>query len=164
MSGVPTSDQRAAPAISWKEYVRLDPGTYSAYCQWAKYYRDPAFHRWTCLLRFVVLGEFDLTAFGPVPLWLNLGNDQRPHAGRRSRYFAEWVRANGSGPLRGDRLSPRVFVHRMARIEVADTAGNAPYSVVRKIVEWETGLGPGHSVSKSHSQGRHELNTTSLED
>jgi hypothetical protein len=41
----------------------------------------------------------------------------------------------------------------MARVEIGDTEGPAPYSVVRRIIEWETGAS-GHSVSKSHSQGR----------
>jgi hypothetical protein len=36
------------------------------------------------------------------------------------------------------------------------TKGPAPYSVVRRIIEWETGF-PGHSVSKSTSQGRPEV-------
>jgi hypothetical protein len=46
-------------------------------------------------------------------------------------------------------------VDRIARVEVGDTSkGPVPYSVVKKILCWETGK-PRHSVSKSHSQGRH---------
>jgi len=78
----------------------------------------------------------------------------------------EWVRANGRPPSRGDRLSPRVFTRRMARVEVGDTdpeKSPVPYSVVRRIVSWETGTFPGHSVSKSHSQGRQCLKRTETE-
>jgi hypothetical protein len=45
----------------------------------------------------------------------------------------------------------------MARVEIGDSEGPAPYSVVRRIIEWETGL-TGNSVNKSHSQGRPRLN------
>lgn len=82
---------------------------------------------------------------------MNLGARDKPHAGRRKRYFKEWVRANGGPPARRDRLSPQVFVRRMARVEVDDTKGDAPYSVVRKIVSWETGPSFGVTQSSSHT-------------
>jgi hypothetical protein len=44
----------------------------------------------------------------------------------------------------------------MARVEVTDTKGSVPYSVVRQILSWETGPLLGQSVNKSHSQVRHE--------
>ena len=88
-----------------------------------------------------------------VPQWFPLGSRDKPRASRRGTYFPEWVRANGGPPPRRDRLSPSVFVHRMARVQVGDTDGPAPYSVVRRIIEWETGS-PGTSVSKSTSQGQ----------
>jgi hypothetical protein len=147
---VPQTD----PAILWRDYDRIVPGIYPAYCRWAKHYLDPGFNRWTCLLRFDVLSDDLMRVLATVPFWMNLGARDKPHAGRRKRYFKEWVRANGEPPARQDRLSPRVFTRRMARIEVGDTKSDAPYSVVRKILSWETGLASGHSVSKSHSQGR----------
>lgn len=149
---------RTEPAIQWQDYARIEPGIYPAFCGWAKQYRDPAFKRWTCLLRFDVLSSDLLRVIARVPFWMNLGARGQPHAGRRARYFAEWVRANGGPPTRHDRLSPRVFTTRMAQVEIGDTdpkKSPAPYSVVRKIVEWETGPLRGHSVNKSHSQGRH---------
>jgi hypothetical protein len=127
------------PAIQWRDYDRIEPGVYPAYCRWAKCYRDPEFKRWTCLLRFDVLSDDLLRVLARVPFWMNLGAHDRPDAGRRKRYFKEWVLANGEPPLRKDRLSPRVFTRRMARVEVGDTKGHAPYSVVRRIVAWETG-------------------------
>ncbi len=129
---------RDEPAIEWRDYDRIAPGVYRAYCRWASHYRDPEYKRWTCLLRFDLLADDLVRIVARVPLWMNLGEQVRPHAGRRSRYFAEWVRANGGPPTRQDRLSPRVFRGRMARVEVGDTKGDAPYSVVRKILSWET--------------------------
>ena len=149
----------AEPGIEWQDYPQIKPGLYVAYCFWAKSYRDRAFHRWTCMLRFKVLSENLLDVIATVPMWLSLGGNETPRAPRRGKFWAEWVRANGGRPERVDRLSPQVFVHRMARVEIADTAGDAPYSVVRKIVEWQTGAIPGNSVSKSHSQGRHREGT-----
>jgi hypothetical protein len=144
----------AQGAIGWIDYPRIPPGEYSAYCAWAGKYHDPAFRRWTCLLRFDVLRENGTDAIARIPMWLSLGNGDKPRASRRSNYLKEWVEANCGPPIREDRLSPRVFVHRIARIEVGDTTkGPVPYSVVKKILRWETGSW-GHSVSKSHSQGR----------
>jgi hypothetical protein len=141
--------------IEWSDYPRIAPGIYLAYCVWAKWYRDPGFKRWTCLLRFDVLSNEGLTVVARVPWWLDLGNGDKPHAGRRGRYFSVWILANGAAPTRGDRLSPSVFLHRMARVEIGDTACGVPYSVVRKILSWESGSVRGHFVSKSHSQERH---------
>jgi len=130
---------QSEPEIQWRDYDRIEPGIYPAYCRWGKHYRDPGFKRWTCLLRFDVLSDDLMRVLARVPLWMNLGARDKPHAGRRKRYFKEWVRANGEPPARRDRLSPKVFTGRMARIEIGDTQGEAPYSVVRKIVSWETG-------------------------
>jgi hypothetical protein len=155
---------RCEPEIEWRDYPRIQPGSYSAYCRFAKHYRDPGFRRWACLMRFDVFSEDRLHLLACVPCWLNLSNGEKPHAGRRSRYFAEWVRANGA-PTRGDRLSPRLFVGRMALVEIGDTdptKSPAPYSIVRKILGWETGGISGHSVNKSHSQGRHGLEAAGL--
>jgi hypothetical protein len=76
-----------------------------------------------------------------------LGAGDKPQASRRGKYLPEWIRANGGPPAHGDRLSPNVFVRRYAQVEIGDTRGSAPYPVVRKIIEWETGS-PGHSVSQ----------------
>jgi hypothetical protein len=139
----------AEPEIerAFSEGVRIASGTYLAYCRGARVYRDPGFQRWTCLLRFDVLtngGEF----MAAVPMWMNLGRAQKASVSRRSIYLAEWVKANGGPPTRADRLSPRVFTRRMARVDVADTRGPIPYSVVRRILSWETVL-PSQAVNKS---------------
>ncbi len=155
-----TRERRANPEIQWREYPLIDSREYPAYCRWAKPYRDPAFNRWTCLLRWDVLTDDLLTVIASVPYWLSLGSREKPWASRRGNYLKEWVRANGGPPARRDRLSSRVFVNRMARVLVGGTdpeKSPVPYSVVRKIVSWETGAIWGNSVNQSHSQGRQRL-------
>jgi hypothetical protein len=140
--------------IEWTEYPLLPPGEYPAYCASVRTYRDPAFKRWTCLLQWDVLTPDLVQVKARVPMWLPVGQGNKPHASRRGRYALEWVNANGGPPVRGDRLSPRVFTRRIARVEIADTTkGPMPYSVVKKILRWET----GHSINKSHNQGRQAI-------
>jgi len=121
------------------EYPRIAPGNYEAYCRGGQIYRDPGYRRWTCLLRFDVLTEGG-ECIASVPMWLNLGGEAKPRASRRSFYFREWSKASGAPPARRGRLSPKVFARRIARVEVGDTVGPYPYSVVRQILTWETGL------------------------
>jgi hypothetical protein len=148
--------QPEGAAIEWKEYPRISPGEYLAHCYWGKRYRDPGFKRWTCLLRWNVLSDdAQRIVCECVPLWFALGERVKPHASRRSRYLAEWVRANDGPPGRGDRLSPNIFTRRIAKVEIGDAKSPAPYSVVRRIIRWETGPSR-HSVSKSTSQDRPE--------
>jgi hypothetical protein len=150
-----TAASRAA--YYWACISTHPPGVYRAYCKWGKQYRDPGFRRWVCLLRWDVLTDDLLRVIACVPQWLPLGNRHKARASRRGKYLPEWIRANGGPPARRDRLSPEVFVHRIARVEIGDTDGLVPYSVVRRIIEWETGSS-GTSVSKSHSQGRPGIN------
>jgi hypothetical protein len=139
--------------VQWDNYARLEPGEYSAYCRSARWYRDPQFRRWTCLLRFDLLSADMMPPLATVPFWMNGGNREKPRAGRRSRYFAEWINAFGRPPTRTDRLTPRVFTRRMARVVIHDTKGPAPYSVVGKILSWDTGLS-SESISQQVSQSR----------
>jgi hypothetical protein len=127
------------PDVVWGDYVRLEPGNYQAYCKRANWYWDPSYKRWTCLLLFDVLATNLNDSLGTIPLWFNGGDKDKPRAGRRGLYLSEWVRANGGPPVRKDRLSPKVFIKRMAHIQVGDTKGSMPYSVVRQILNWNTG-------------------------
>jgi hypothetical protein len=149
--------------IQWQDYDRIEPGAYPAYCRWAKRYFDRGFKRWTCLLRFDVLSSDFMQVIARVPMWLNLGAKDKPHAGRRRRYFAEWVRANGGAPHRTDRLSPDVFTRRIARVEVADTKSDAPYSKVSKILSWETGGSLSHLVTQSRTASVKAVEVMKLE-
>jgi hypothetical protein len=89
-------------------------------------------------------------------MFISLGERAKPHASRRGKYWNEWIRANGGPPRRGDRLSPKIFKGRVARIQVADTDSAAAYSTVRSIISFETGasLSFSHVVSQSGSQVR----------
>jgi hypothetical protein len=118
------------PAVEWTEYPRIKPGDYPAYCAWAKWYWDTSYNRWTCLLKFKVFSANHMDTLATVPMWLNGGTGERPRTGRRTLYFPAWVKANGGPPARKDRLSPSVFVRRMARVRVADTIRDAPMNVV----------------------------------
>ena len=139
------------PAVKWADYPRIEPGVYRAYCKKAHWYWERGFKRWTCILLFDVLDGNLESRFGTVPIWFNGGNGDAPQTGRRTRYFAEWVKANGKPPPRKDRLSPKAFAKRMAKVRVGDTTkGIAPYSIVLEILEWST----GQPVNQSHSQGR----------
>lgn len=144
-------------------YERIAPGEYLAYCRTARLYRDPQFKRWTCLLRWEVFDESGLKVIGHIPQWISLGQPRsrdtnKAHASRRSAYWREWIRAKGTPPTRVDRLSPSVFARRMGRVLVRDTAGLAPYSVVDRILTYETGApdeSPSHPVTH---QGWHSGN------
>lgn len=133
---------KSPPAVEWTDYPRLVPGTYAAYCRAARWYRDPVYKRWVCLLRFDVLAPDRSTSLGSVPLWLNGGSGAAPRASRRGRYLELWVQANGAPPIRRDKLSPAVFTKRIARVKIGDTKGPVPYSVIREIVAFETGGKP----------------------
>lgn len=149
--------------IGWTEYPRIAPGDYPAYCAYARTYLDRGFKRWTCLLQWDVLASDLVQVKARIPMWLALGEGKKPHASRRGLYAQEWVKAHGGPPTRGDRLSPRVFTRRIARVQIADTTnGPMPYSVVKKILRWDTGS-PSHSISKSHNQGRQALTRSRTE-
>ena len=130
------------PAVEWtdSDYPSIEPGIYQGYCRFAHWYRDPQFKRWTCLLLFDAFAEGTDCLLGTIPLWFNGGDGTKPRASRRGHYLPAWVKANGGPPARKDRLSPAVFLKRMAKIRVADTEkGPLRYSIVREIIEWETG-------------------------
>jgi len=144
----PFKARRAEPEIVWRYCDRLEPGEYRAYSRSAKVYRDGGFKRWVCAVQFDILSESLMEVQTRVTWYLNLGNGENPKAGRRTNYFEAWIVANGGPPKRNDRLSHRSFEHRHARVLVEDTQRNFEqvtqpehaYSVVRKVLEWETGV------------------------
>ena len=139
------------PAVKWADYPRITPGVYEAYCRRAHWYWEPAYRRWTCILLFNVFTEGLQSSSTEIPMWINGGGGITPKASRHTLYLPVWVKANGGPPGRRERLSPRVFEKRMARVRVGGTLrGAVPYSVVRQILDWSTGT----PVNQSHSQGR----------
>ena len=130
------------PEISFDEYPRIAPGEYYALCTSSKVYRDGMFDRWEVCVSWNMLPSN--SCFEPiarnVPMFFSLGEKSQPHAERRSKYFSAWIHANGGPPCSRDRLSPKIFKGRVARVQVADTNSAVPYSVVRKILNFETGV------------------------
>lgn len=152
---VQAAKRRVEPEIVWDYAARLEPGTYRAYCRAAKIYRDGQFKRWVCAVQFDILNENLNKKLGRLTWFLNLGSDDKPHSTRRSNYWNAWVAANGGQPKRKDRLSPRVFTKRYARVKVSDTTKNFrqdnistehAYSVIRDVLQWETGA-PDDSIA-----------------
>ena len=148
---------------------RVPPGEYLARVRVVKGpYRDRFTGRWTLLLVFDVMKEnlFEIVAKN-VPMFFNLGYGEKPKASRGSKYFHAWCVANGGPPRRGDRMTTRVFANRLARVLLDDTKRSrwdlnravAPYSVVRKILRWETGLST-QEFNSSTVQGRHRTTAT----
>lgn len=138
---------RSEPEISWTHTARIEPGEYPAFCRSAKVYRDGHFKRWVCAVQFDVLMNDLSTVRARLTWFLNMGARERPHAGRRGNYWQAWIQANGGSPLRKDRLSPKVFQCRFARVAVEDTTKDfkqgtvmqdGVYSVVRRVVRWES--------------------------
>jgi hypothetical protein len=138
------------PEIAWTHIPRIEPGPYPAFSRSAKIYRDGHFKRWVCAVQFDVLTNDLGTVLAGLTWFLNMGDGDKPYAGRRGNYRQAWALANGGPPTRKDRLSPRVFVRRYARVSVADTTKDFKqarisvadaYSVIREIVQWENGGG-----------------------
>lgn len=131
-------------AIQWKEYPRIAPGEYRAFCYFGKRYRDPGLHRWTCLLRWNVFSEdLQRTLAHCVPLWWSLGEGKNPRASRRGKYLREWVRANDGPPRKGQpALSSRLYA---AIRESRDRRRAKPGSIL--CGAQNCSLGDGHSAS-----------------
>jgi hypothetical protein len=134
--------------IEWADYPRIAPGVYCAYSAVAKTYFDRGYRRWVCFVRWNVLSADGMRVVARVPLWWTLGDRERPHATRRSKYFVEWVRANGGPPIRGDRLSPKVFRRRLARVEIRDTDARKSLRLIRLLTRSSNGK-PGRTGSFS---------------
>jgi hypothetical protein len=133
---------RPRPELVWdkEEYPRWEEGVYDyLLCTEARSYWCPLFKRWTLRLAFIDgSGQTEGTTYS----FVNLGSGKTP--GRNSRFYREWVIANGDQPKRGDRMSPRAFQGKMFRGKVrlvtknfdGDTHDEAmKYSVVEKILE-----------------------------
>jgi len=147
------------PEIGFDEYPRITPGEYMAYSTSAKIYRDPAFRRWVCRVKWNVVQSsscLEPIACG-ICMFMGLGERDQPHVGRRSNYLTEWIRANGGAPSRSDRLAPQIFTRRLAQVRIADAKSAVPYSVVRTILNWETGTSFNQVINQSHNQVRQEI-------
>jgi hypothetical protein len=109
------------PSLIWQgaDLPRVSPGDYRAVCigyqgpEWVRGYR-----RWSLRVEFCLLD--DGTA---VSAFFNMGNDEeKPHTGRRSRFYAVWSQANGEAPRKGQRMTLDTFTDSslLYTVRVAD--------------------------------------------
>ena len=88
---------RRKPEVSWHYCDRIEPGEYPARSRSANIYLDGYFHRWVCAVQFDILSDSLFDVIARLTWYLNLDSRDRPHAGRRGRYWQAWTEANG-GP------------------------------------------------------------------
>ena len=143
-----TRTHRTEPEISWDYTPRLEPGEYPAIARSSSIYWDKQFKRWVCAVQFEILDDSRTQLIARLTWYLNMGTREKPRAGKRGRYWAAWVKANGGSPKRGDRLTFRSVEGRAAIVKVEDTAkthdqrticAQQSYSVVRDVLRWESG-------------------------
>jgi hypothetical protein len=100
--------QQGGPMLTWDgiELPRVHPGNYKAVCVgWQGPELVRSFRRWSIRLEFRLLTE-DVS----VSVFFNLGtNPQKPHVGRRSKFFAAWCMANGEMPRKHQQMPPAAF-------------------------------------------------------
>jgi hypothetical protein len=130
-------------ALVWRgpEYPVLPGGKYTVRGvqvqgpQWL-----PNYQRWSLRVEFTLIDDPVL-----VSAFFNFGMDRnRPHIGRRSRYYKAWVLANGEHPRKRQDMSPNVFLEgKFFEVEVQpcnrDEHGQPKpdaeiYSTVTKII------------------------------
>ena len=102
------SEGIGSPSLTWQgaDLPRIPPGDYQAVCigwqgpEWVR-----AFRRWSLRLEFCLLTDSTL-----ISGFYNLGSDaQKPHIGRRSRFYAVWSLANGEAPRKGQQMALEAF-------------------------------------------------------
>jgi hypothetical protein len=102
------SEPKESPSLTWDgpDLPRVSPGDYQAVCigwqgpQWVR-----AFRRWSLRLEFSLLDDGT-----PVSAFFNLGSDpEKPHIGRRTRYYTVWCLANGEAPRKGQQMTPEIL-------------------------------------------------------
>jgi hypothetical protein len=115
------SSSNDSPSLTWQgaDLPRVSPGDYQAVCvawqgpQWIR-----AFRRWSLRLEFSLFEDGTL-----VSAFFNLGSDpEKPHIGRRTRYYTVWCLANGEAPRKGQQMPPSTFIEAglLYLVRVAD--------------------------------------------
>lgn len=130
--GAKASDEVAIDCTS-DELPRIMPQTTEVRCCG---YAGPTlwrrFKAWRLRLDCHLLDE-DVT----VSCWFNLGQGDKPKAGRGSKYRKAWIMANdGEVPRRNDRLWPAVFLDKIFKVKIRDAGtGLEKYSVIDDLLE-----------------------------
>jgi hypothetical protein len=112
----PALEEELEPICEDAPYPRYKPGTYEGRCVSAKRYRDPRFKRLILKLEFRILPDCR-----PIVGFLNLGNGDKPKAGRGSEYRRAWTIANGDAPRKSETMTKRVFEGKVFSVRVGDT-------------------------------------------
>lgn len=124
-------------------WIHKPPGVYELRCTGYKFERVRMYGAaWKLRLTFRFMNtEKNEHVCG----FYHLGREAKPKIGRKSRYFADWVIANGGTlPRRGASMSPRKFVGHVFKCTVRDvtnsvSGGKHPkegvYSTVSGILE-----------------------------
>lgn len=148
----PTTATEAEPVCEHDAYPRYAPGEYEALCVGGRIYWNPLIRANTCELKFQLLwpagAAFPSGDSQPISAFFHMGREEKPKAGRRSRYHFAWVVANGAPPRRGQRLSLSAFKGKNFRARVGDVTRRADgtahhpaevYSTVKDILEKTVG-------------------------
>lgn len=105
-----TTEKKMPPALVWNgpELPRIPPGEYTGRCtgfqgpEWVR-----TFGRWGLRLEFALDPDEQI-----VSAFYSLGEDRKTYKiGTRSKYFRDWVRANGGPPRHGQEMSPEIFLN-----------------------------------------------------
>lgn len=128
--------------IADTSFPLLPEGSYSAVAVGAKHvtiFKRPMMFVWFQLLDEGVQG---------VRLFASFRLPPHGHMRPSSRYYRAWTLATGRKPIRGDRLSPRVFLRRAFRVMVRTVRTDRQqrpltpqnyYSIIDTILAAETG-------------------------
>jgi hypothetical protein len=138
-----TAGRGAEAPVCDVEYPLVAPGRRTLQCVGARIYRHSGLpdKPWKCELRFADgFGELEIFGF------FHLGTGDKPHAGRKGRYWGAWTLANGAPPRKRQTMSPRAFKGRwfVCDVETVTHKGRGAkaeplpehlrYSVVREIL------------------------------
>jgi hypothetical protein len=167
------NEAKDTPGLTWHgiDLPRVSPGNYQAVCigwqgpEWVR-----AFRRWSLRLEFSLMDDGTL-----ISAFFNMGSDENePHIGRRSRFYAAWSLANGDAPRKGQKMTPEVFTEPglLYSIHVADATKNEKnaakpealiYSRVTDILRIDR---PNHlifqSINQESSKQRYTQSTNQL--
>ena len=115
------------PICTDEAYPRYPEGEWEVICIKTAIYPDPRFRArakdlvvratWKCRLDCIRVSDQV-----PISGFFNMGNGQRPAAGRGSRYWKTWVMATGAQPRKRQTMSRREFVGKVFRVKIGDTS------------------------------------------
>jgi len=145
-----------APMVGTKDHapiaeefrIRIPPGEYDAIC-----YKTETGRSWGGRTDIYILFRIIGGSQDGTELFMACTYHPKQKLSLRYKYYQQWMLAKGAPPKKGERLSPKVFCHKMYRVLVRDTerkhsngqpmADCLQYSVVDSIIETQTGV-PGH--------------------